>query len=80
MRGEELEIVIIHEQPSQVHSLNEKHITKNDKTYKIKAHVHTKHDFENGVKNKDEYFTSIIKKVFIIKDKDNFLSKLKKGG
>ena len=80
MRGEELEIVIIHEQPSQVHSLNEKHITKNDKTYKIKSHVHTKHDFENGVKNKDEYFTSIIKKVFIIKDKDNFLSKLKKGG
>ncbi len=80
MRGEELEIVIVHEQPNQVHGLNEKYVTRNDKTYKVKAHVHSMHDFENGVKNKDEYFTSIIKKVFIIKDKDNFLSKLKKGG
>lgn len=80
MRGDELEIVVIHEHPGQVHSLNEKHVTRNDKTYKIKAHAHSMHDFENGVKNKDEYFTSIIKKVFIIKDKDNFLSKLKKGG
>ncbi len=80
MRGEELEIVIIHDHPEQLSILNDKQVARKDKIYKIKAHVHSMYDFENGVKNEDEYFTSIIKKVFIIKDKDNFLSKLKKGG
>ena len=79
IRGHELEIVVIDDKPESLHYLNEKQITFKDKTYKIKAYVHKPNEFVNGVKHKEEYFTSIIKKVFIVSDKDNVLTKLKKG-
>jgi len=80
IRGDELEVIIIHPIPANLQVLQEKQVVKNDKVYKIRAHVHSKDDIETGISKKDEYFTSILRKVFIVFDRDNTLSKLKKGG
>ncbi len=78
-KAEEIELLIIHQNPQQLYHLNEKRITRNDKAYKIKAHLHTKEAFQQGVNNKEEYFLSVLKKVFILFDKENIVSKPKKG-
>jgi len=79
MRGDELEVFIIHQNPEKFHGLHNENITRKDKTYKIRAHVHTKEAFEHGINNKEEYFTTLLKKVFIVVDKDHMLTNLKKG-
>ncbi len=79
-KNEEVEILLISQTPSSFYHLNEKHIIRNNRTFKIKAHVHTKEALQSGINNKEEYFISLIKKVYILLDKENILAKLKKGG
>jgi DNA-binding HxlR family transcriptional regulator len=78
-RGDELELLIIHPDPGSINELNGRHLTRKDKTYKIKVHMHTAEDFAKGIANKEDYFVSILRKVFIVMDKDNVVTKLKKG-
>jgi hypothetical protein len=78
-KAEEIELLVIHQNPSSLYHLNEKQITRNDNIYKIRAHLHTKEAFQQGVNNKEEYFLSVLKKVFILFDKENVVSKPKKG-
>jgi hypothetical protein len=80
IKGDELEILVITPNPEAFHNHKGAQITWHEKTYNVKAHIHTKEEFENGVANNDEYFNSLLKKIFILIDKDNVLSKLKKGG
>jgi hypothetical protein len=76
---EELEILIISDNTQEFSDLNNKSMMRNEKQYKIKAHVYTKEVFEDSIKNKDDHIVSLLKKVFIILDKDSFLSKLKRA-
>lgn len=78
IRGEELEILIIHESPDDFGFLKGKSIKWSGKDYKLRLHIHKLYDFENGLNMRDEYFTSILWKVFIITDNENKLSELKK--
>jgi hypothetical protein len=78
-QGDELEILIIHDHPESLGSLHEKHIQKGDKTYKVKAHIHTSESFEKGLAANDNYFVNMLKKVFIITEKGGFLTRVKKG-
>jgi hypothetical protein len=78
IRGDELEILIIHESPNDLAFFKEKSIKWSGKDYKLRIHVHKLYDVENGLNMRDEYFTSIIKKVFILTDNENKLSELKK--
>jgi DNA-binding transcriptional ArsR family regulator len=80
IRGDELEILILSGNPGSIQSINDKQLTRNEKTYKIKAHIHTLEMFQNGINNKEDYYVSMLKKVFIITDRDNLLSNMKKGG
>ena len=65
---------------SEYQILNNKKITSEGKEYGINAHIHSKDAFVNGINNNDTYFKSILHKVFILWDKENFMSNLKKGG
>jgi hypothetical protein len=78
IRGDELEIVLINDSIDDLRFLNDKKLEWQERNYKIKAHLHTYHSFEQGINVQDEYFTSLLKKVFIITDKDQTLSNLKK--
>jgi hypothetical protein len=80
LKDNEIEILMIHQESQSIQFLNERHITRLDKTFRVRAHIHSKEAYENGIKNKEDYFLSLIKKAVILSDKDNFLSKLKKGG
>ena len=75
-----LEILIISENTEKYQILNNKKITSEGKEYGINAHIHSKDAFVNGINNNDTYFKSILHKVFILWDKENFMSNLKKGG
>lgn len=73
------DILIIHEDPSKADVLKNNEIIKNGTTYHINPHIHTKEAFVNGINSNDPYFKSVLKKVYILVDKGNFLSSLKKG-
>jgi DNA-binding transcriptional ArsR family regulator len=74
------EMLIIHPNPQIVFPINEKQIAWRDKIFKINIHAHTKEVFAAGYNSKEEYFTSVLKKAFILSDRENFLTKLKRGG
>ena len=78
-KGDELETLIIHDKPEEAYPLKDKLISYNGRSYKVKVHINTKESFTVGLEKKEDYFVSAIKKVFLIKDKGNFLSILKKG-
>jgi len=80
IRGDELEVVIICHTPERLYYLNEQRIIWDNKEYKVKAHIHSKEGFKEGIGKKDEYFTILLKRVFTIKDTENFIMNLKKGG
>jgi len=79
IRGDELEILILTGNPTKFHYLNDSRVKKNGKEYRIKTHIHKTQDFINGVNEKNEYFTTIVKRVFVLTDKNYVLSDLKKG-
>jgi len=79
IRGEELEILVICDEPGKLHFLNNKKIRWHGIEYSVKSHVHKFADFLKGVKEKNEYFTTILKRVFVITDKDHIITELKKG-
>jgi len=74
------EILIIHDDSSKANVLKDKEIIKNGIKSIINPHIHTKESFVNGINNNDPYFKSVLKKVYLLVDKDNFLSNIKKGG
>jgi predicted transcriptional regulator len=79
LKDNSFEIIMIHDDPSKTEPLKNKEIIRNETKYIINLHTHTKEVFFNGVKNKEPYFTSILKRVYILIDKGSFLSKIKKG-
>ena len=52
-------------------------ITVGKNSLKVICHIHSKDVIEKGITDKNEYFTSLINKVFIINEKDDILSSLK---
>ncbi len=80
IKDNELELLLIHETPQNAYFLNERNITRLEKTYKLKVHINTKEEFNRGLKNNEPYFTSSLKKVFLLLDKEDYQTKLKKGG
>jgi len=79
IRGEELEILVICDDPGKLNFLNNKKIKWHGVEYSVKSHVHKFEDFLKGIKEKNEYFTTILKRVFVITDKDHIITELKKG-
>lgn len=73
------EILIIDNNISKFSEIKNKEIQRNEKTFPINFHVHKKDDFANGINNNDQYFKSLLKRVNILIDRDNFLSDIKKG-
>jgi hypothetical protein len=78
-QNEEMELLVIHEHPATLAALHTEQMQRGDKTYKLKIHIHASDTFQKGIIANDPYFVSLLKKVFIITEKSNFLSKLKKG-
>ncbi len=76
---EEIEILIIHDNPETLEMFHNKHMQRGDKNYRINAHIHTSEAFHNGLMANDPYFVNTLKKVFVINEKGGFLSIHKKG-
>ncbi len=79
IRDNKYELLIVDENPSKLESLKNIKISRNGKDITVDAHLHTKDAILNGVKNNDQYFKSLIKRVYLLIDRENFLSELKKG-
>ena len=73
------EILIIADNPSKFESLKDKEVHKSGKKYYLNSFIHSKDDLVNGINKNDQYFKSLLKRVNILIDKDNFLSDIKKG-
>ncbi|MFH2020137.1 MAG: winged helix-turn-helix domain-containing protein [archaeon] len=74
-----IELVALHPDPAKLHELSERNVSFFQKNFIIQLHSHSIEDFRKGFENKEEYFNNTIKRVFILKDRDNVLSKMKKG-
>ena len=78
-KDDNYELFLIHDNPEKLEFLRNKELSRNGKKFQIKSHIHTKQAVLEGVKNNDQYFQSLIKRVYILIDKDNFLTEIKKG-
>lgn len=77
--GKEIELVIVHPNPESLYYINQINLEHDNKQYNFKVHVHKKEDFLSGIDKKEDYFISLVKKAFILLDKESILSKTKKG-
>ncbi|NTV23625.1 MAG: winged helix-turn-helix transcriptional regulator [Nanoarchaeota archaeon] len=77
-RNEEVELFVVHEAPQSFR--HEFTVDCNEKHYAIKLLAHTMEEVETGVVSKNEHFLGILRKSFVLSDKDGIMTRLKKGG
>lgn len=78
MKDNVIEIIVFCPEPENT-QLAQTRFFQSGKSYEIKVHSHRSDDFIIGLEKKEEYFVNAMRKVFVLKDQGNIMSKMKKG-
>lgn len=79
LKRDDLDFLVIHNNPDSLRNLIGKEYTREGKTYRVNMHLHTMETFNAGITNKEEYFTSLLRRVFVITDSREAVTSLKIG-